>query len=121
MKTFKCYKSLMKVREKYFAIDDHKKGDCIYCPFSRGFFNVAFSESKYNQQYQDLVDNKSYSGCAARAFLLNKYYGTNFNISDKGHTFLLKKYNVGCNGDPGFKEQHDLRIVKFIPTRNAKI
>jgi hypothetical protein len=104
----------MKVRDKYFAIDDDKKGDCIYCPFSRGFFNVAFSESKYNQQYQDLVDNKSYSGCAARAFLLNKYYGTNFNISDKGQTF---QYNVGCHGDPVF----DLRTVKFIPTRNTKI
>ena len=71
MKTFKCYKSLMKAREKYLMSDD--KGDCEYCIFSRGFFNVAFSESKYNQQYQDLVDYKSYSGCAARAYLLNKF------------------------------------------------
>lgn len=121
MKTFKCYKSLTNVIKKYFAIDDDKKGDCTYCPFSRGFFNVAFSESKYNQQYQDLVDNKSYSGCAARAFLLNKYYGTNFSIFNKGSEFLLKKYNVGCSDDSDFKKQYDLRIMKFIPERSVKI
>ena len=34
---------------------------------------------------------------------------------------LLKKYNVGCNDDSDFKEQHDLRNMKFIPTRNMKI
>ena len=60
MKTFKCHKSLMKVIEKYIATDDDK-GDCGHCPFSMVFFKVAFPESKYNQQYQDLVDNKSYS------------------------------------------------------------
>ena len=112
MKTFKCHKNLMKTIEKYLAIDD--KGDCEYCLFSRGFYKVAFPESKYDQQYQDLVDNKSYSGCAARAFLLNKYYGTNFNIFDKG----LTKYNVGCNG---VQKQHDLRTMKFIPARIMKI
>lgn len=119
MKKFKCHKNLMNVIDKYLAIDD--KGDCEYCLFSRGFYKVAFSESKYDQQYQDLVDNKLYSGCAARAFLLNKYYGTNFNISDKDSDFLLKKYNVGCNGDPEFQKQHDLRTMKFIPVRNMKI
>lgn len=116
MKTFKCHKNLMKAIEKYLAIDD--KGNCGYCLFSRGFYKVAFPESKYDQQYQDLVDNKLYSSCAARAFLLNKYYGTNFNIFDK---FLLKKYNVGCNGDLDFQKQHDLRTMKFIPARNMKI
>ena len=120
MKTFKCHKSLMKVIEKHIATTD-KGENCVHCPFSRAFFNVAFPEPKYNQQYQDLVDNKSYSGCAARAFLLNKYYGTNFSISDKGRTFLLKKYNVGCNGDSDFQKQHDLRTMKFIPARNMKI
>lgn len=112
----------MKVIEKYIATDDDK-GDCGHCPFSMVFFKVAFPESKYNQQYQDLVDNKSYSGCAARAFLLNRYYGTNFSIFGKGPTFLLKKYkyNVGCNGDSDFQKQHDLRTMKFIPARNMKI
>lgn len=119
MKTFKCHKNLMNAIEKYLAIDD--KGDCRYCLFSRGFYKVAFPESKYDQQYQDLVDNKLYSGCAARAFLLNKYYGTNINIFDKGLDFLLKKYNVGCNGDLDFQKQHDLRTIKFIPARNMKI
>ena len=95
-----------------------RRGLCPECVFGSGFFDVAFGNSK-KDEYTSLINNPNgncYSGCAARAFLMKKYFGLDVKIYDKQATDY--KYVVNCNGNQTF---NNLNCIQFVKKRNMKI
>ena len=94
-----------------------RKGLCPECIFGSGLFGMVFGNSK-KDEYTSLINNpngKCYSGCAARAFLMKKYFGLDVMIYDTQNADY--KYMVKCSN----QAFNNLNYIQFVKKRNMKI